>query len=250
MNEYTEKINAYVGKRLQFKRKKIGLSLTEIADHLGVSFQHIQKYESGQSKISSARLSEIADLLEVDFDYFFIGFKTVKKRNQFVHGLILQQDQPCPLNVLLVEDDEASVLLTQKAFESSSVGINLHTITDGTHVLDFLRGTTASTSAPFSRPDIIILDLNLPKIDGITLLRNIKYDTNLSDIPVIILSNSTNPNDMIACYQAQAAGFMHKSFDFEVFEKNIEILTTYWGQTVVLRNHQRETVYKASENKT
>lgn len=126
------------------------------------------------------------------------------------------------------------------------LGINLHTITDGTRVLDFLKDTATSASAPFSRPDIILLDLKLPKIEGIALLHDIKHDDDLSDIPIIILSSSIDVKDMITCYQEQASGFMCKPFDFETFEKNIGILTTYWGQTVVLPNRQRETVYNVS----
>ena len=243
---HTKELNQYLGKRLRLKRQKMGINLAKIADHLGVSFQQIQKYESGQSEISSVRLSEIADILGVDFDYFFNGFKTLKRRTLFSHGMTIQQDLLCPLNVLLVEDDEASVLLTRKAFEASPLEINLHTITDGTRVLDFLREKTTSGSAPFSRPDIILLDLKLSKIEGVALLHDIKNDDDLSDIPVIILSSSIDVKDMITCYQEQASGFMCKPFNFEVFEKNIEILTTYWGQTVVLPNRQLKSEYNAS----
>ncbi len=248
MQIYTKELNRYVGKRLQLKRKKMGLSLAGIANLIGVSLQQVQKYESGQSAISTSRLYQLATILDVDFDYFFKEFKAFKRRTGHTPDMIIQQDRSCPLNVLLIEDDEPCVLLTRKAFEASPLDINLHAIYDSTHVLEFLRNTITITSAPFSRPDIILLNLDLPKIDGFSILHEIKHDDALSDIPVIILSGSTRTEDMIACYQEYASGYMCKPLDFELFGKNIEILAQYWGQTVVLPNRQSEMIYNIPRN--
>jgi CheY-like chemotaxis protein len=244
MNEHTEKINSYIGKCLREKRHTIGVSLITLADQIGVSFQQIHNYESGRSKISAAHLYQCAQTMEVDIDYFFKGLKTLKKCVQSTSDRIIQQDRSYDLNVLLIEDDDACVYLTRKAFESYSREVSLNVMSDYDSVFLFLR--TQTPSLPFSRPDIIILDLNLPKVDGISILREIKHDKDLADIPVIILTNNTNAKDMITCYQEHASGYMCKPFDFDVFQTNINILAQYWAQTVVLPNRQCDVVYKSA----
>ena len=243
-----KELNRYVGNCLAKKRKEAGRSLVEIANLIGVSFQQVQKYEAGHSEISSARLYQIATLFNVDYDAFFKGFKTFTKRLSSTPGTIIQQDRVTPLNVVLVDDDATYVHLTRKAFETYPLSVNLHTVHEGADVRSFLRN--AATIAPFSRPDIIILALNLPTIDGISIVREIKQDDALSDIPVIILATrACTHGDMLTCYQEQVSGFISKAVDFDVFEKSIALLAQYWGQTVVLPNRQYDVVYNASHKK-
>jgi DNA-binding response OmpR family regulator len=103
--------------------------------------------------------------------------------------------------------------------------------------LDFLRNKT--TSVDFPRPDVILLDLNIPKRDGATVLREIKRDRDISDIPVIIMTNSINFQEMISCYKSFAAGYICKPFDFDIFQNCIDSFARYWAQSVVLpsRSH-------------
>ena len=244
MNTHTEQISSYIGKRLREKRHTIGIKLITLADQIGISFKHIHNYESGRSKISASQLYQCALIMDVDIDYFFKGLKTFKKSIASTSDRIIQQDRSCDLNVLLIEDDDACVYLTRKAFEAYSREVTLNVISDYDRVFSFLR--TQTSSLPFARPDIILLDLNLPKMDGISILREIKRDAGLSDIPVIILTNNTHAKDMIRCYQEHASGYMCKPFDFGVLEANIDILTQYWAQTVVLPNRQCDIVYKSA----
>jgi CheY-like chemotaxis protein len=244
MNTHTEQISRYIGKRLREKRHTVELSLIALADQIGILFKHIHNYESGRSKISASQLYQCAQIMDVDIDYFFKGLKTFKKSIASTSDRIIQQDRSCDLNVLLIEDDDACVYLTRKAFEACSRKVTLNVISDYDCVFSFLR--TQTSSRPFVRPDIIILDLNLPKMDGISILREIKQDMDLADIPVIILTNNINAKDMIRCYQEHASGYMCKPFDFDVLESNIDILAQYWAQTVVLPNRQCDIVYKSA----
>jgi two-component system response regulator len=182
--------------------------------------------------------------MDVDINYFFKGLKDLARRVAPTPNNITQQDRSRALNVLLIEDNDACIYLTRRAFQSSSHAVTLNVMHDYEGLISFLRKQTPSL--PFPHPDIIILDLNLPKVDGISILREIKQDDALSDIPVIILSNNTKDKDMITCYQEQASGYMYKPFDVDVFETNIHILVQYWSQTVVLPKRQNEVLCKSA----
>ncbi|MES2253348.1 MAG: response regulator [Pseudomonadota bacterium] len=234
MIEPQKDLDHYIGKRLREKRQKLGLTLTDLAEKLGVSHQQIQKYEQAQSRVSAITLYHLGEILGVEPSYFFQGFSAFKKKTERVAGDVIVPDRESVLNILLVEDDAADELLTRRAFDECSVSVNLFTVHDGVVALDFLRNK--STSVDFPRPDIILLDLNIPKRDGATVLREIKRDRDMSDIPVIIMTNSINFQEMILCYKAYASGYICKPFDYDVFQNSIESLASYWAKSVVLPN--------------
>jgi CheY-like chemotaxis protein/DNA-binding XRE family transcriptional regulator len=233
-NENQKDLDIYIGKRLREKRQKLSLTLTDLAEKLGVSHQQIQKYEQAQSRIAAITLYQLGEILGVEPSYFFQGFSAFKKKTERLTGDVIVPDRESTLNILLVEDDAADELLTRRAFSECSVNVNMFTVHDGVAALDFLRNKC--TSVDFPRPDIILLDLNIPKRDGATVLREIKRDRDISDIPVIIMTNSINFQEMISCYKAFAAGYICKPFDFDIFQNSIESLARYWAQSVVLPN--------------
>ncbi len=225
-------LDQYIGKRLREKRQKLGFTLTDLAEKLAVSHQQIQKYEQAQSRISAITLYQLGEILGVEPSYFFQGFSAFQKKCGRIHGDVIVPDRQSSLNVLLIEDDAADELLARRAFAEASLPVNIFTVHDGVAALDCLRNR--STLVDFPRPDIILLDLNIPKHDGATVLREIKRDREISDIPVIILTNSINFQEMISCYKTYAAGYICKPFDFDVFQKSIDALVRYWALTVVL----------------
>ena len=235
--ENHHELDHYIGKRLREKRLKRGLTLEDLSEKLNLSRQQLQKYETAQSRLSTTILYHLGLLLDVKPSYFFQGYANFQKKAQPPVANIIVPDRQSTLNILLIEDDAADQLLTRRAFEECSVNVNLLAMHDGIAALGFLRNE--STSVDFPRPDLILLDLNIPKQDGASVLNELKSDPNLVDIPVIILTNSIDFKEMHSCYKAHAAGYLCKTFDFDVFQNNLDILAQYWALSAVLPNRSQ-----------
>ncbi|AKJ09565.1 chemotaxis protein CheY [Streptomyces incarnatus] len=120
-----------------------------------------------------------------------------------------------PIEVLLVEDDPGDELMTREAFEDNKIGNTLHVVRDGEEALDFLYRRGAHSEAP--RPDLILLDLNLPKYDGRQVLERIKSDEDLSHIPVVVLTTSSAEEDILRSYKLHANAYVTKPVDLDQF---------------------------------
>lgn len=120
-----------------------------------------------------------------------------------------------PIEVLLVEDDPGDELMTREAFEENKVRNNLHVARDGEEALDFLNRRGEYADAP--RPDLVLLDLNLPKFDGRQVLAEIKADEDLRTIPVVVLTTSGAEEDILSSYQLHANAYVTKPVDFARF---------------------------------
>lgn len=237
LHENYQELDHYIGKRLREKRLKRGLTLEDLAEKLNMSRQQLQKYETAQSRLSTTILYHLGLLLDVKPSYFFQGYTNFQKKTHTPITNIIIPDRQSTLNILLIEDDAADQLLTRRAFDECSVSVNLLAVHDGIEALRFLRNE--NTNVDFPRPDLILLDLNIPKQDGASVLHELKSDSNLVDIPVIILTNSVDFKEMHSCYKAHAAGYLCKTFDFDVFQNNLEILAQYWALSVVLPNRSQ-----------
>ncbi|MBM4468068.1 response regulator [Rhodococcus hoagii] len=136
------------------------------------------------------------------------------------------------IDVLLVEDDPGDELMTREAFEFNKVGNNLHVVRDGEQALDFLykRGEYADAV----RPDLILLDLNLPKYDGRQVLEKIKSDQDLADIPVVILTTSGAEEDIVRSYKLHANAYVTKPVDLDQFIAAVRQIDDFWVQVVRL----------------
>lgn len=137
-----------------------------------------------------------------------------------------------PLNVLLVEDSPGDVRLTQEAFREANGDIRLHVASDGVEAMAFLRCEGALNHAP--RPDIILLDLNLPKMDGREVLALIKEDPSLKLIPTVILTTSEAEADVVKSYQLQANCYLNKPVQLEAFESLVKSINDFWLKMVKL----------------
>ncbi len=226
-------IDQYVGNRLREKRQRLDLSLPDLAVRLDVSFQQIQKYEQGQTKISISVLYQLAKVLHVPVDYFFEGFVPCSElKERKIPPKVIELENTRSFNLLIVEDDPDDEYLVRKALEDYGYPLNIHSVYDGEKVVDLLN--RKKTSAVFPRPHLILLDINLPKFDGHMVLKAIKNSQDLVDIPVVILTNSISHSEMVSTYKNHASGYICKSFQFETFKKNMHSLITYWSQTVAL----------------
>lgn len=139
-----------------------------------------------------------------------------------------------PVEILLVEDNPGDVRLTKEALKEGKVYSNLHWAKDGVEALEFLRRQGKFADAP--RPDIILLDLNLPKKDGREVLSEIKNDENLKRIPVVILTTSKAEEDVLRSYQLHANCYVTKPVDLEKFIGVVESIDKFWLTVVTLPN--------------
>lgn len=120
-----------------------------------------------------------------------------------------------PIEVLLVEDDAGDELMTREAFEDNKIRNTLHVVRDGEEALDFLYRRGAHPEAP--RPDLVLLDLNLPKYDGRQVLEQIKTDPELAAIPVVVLTTSSAEEDILRSYRLHANAYVTKPVDLDQF---------------------------------
>jgi CheY-like chemotaxis protein len=136
------------------------------------------------------------------------------------------------VNVLLVEDDAGDVLMTREAFEHYKIRNTLHVVTDGEQAIQFLRQEGDFAEAP--RPGLIMLDLNLPRRDGMEVLAEIKADPELRLIPVVILTTSQAEEDIVRSYELHANAYVTKPVDFERFIEVIRQIDNFFITVVKL----------------
>jgi len=136
------------------------------------------------------------------------------------------------VDVLLVEDDPGDVLMTREAFEHYKIRNVLHVVTDGEQALQFLRRTGDYADAP--RPGLILLDLNLPRLDGLEVLAELKADPVLKVIPVVILTTSQAQQDVLRSYALHANAYVSKPVDFERFMEVIQQIDNFFITVVRL----------------
>ena len=137
-----------------------------------------------------------------------------------------------PTVILLVEDNPGDVRLTMEAFRESSFRADIHVAQDGVEALDFLNRKGKYLNAP--RPGLILLDLNLPRKDGLQVLREIKADPDLRRIPVVILSTSRAEWDVRASYENQANCFVTKPVELDQFLSTVRTIESFWLSVVEL----------------
>jgi len=133
---------------------------------------------------------------------------------------------PRSIEVLLVEDSPGDVRLTQVALHEANRRINLHVASDGVEAVAFLHRKEAFAEAP--RPDLILLDLNLPRMDGREVLAHIKADADLKTIPTLILTTSVAEADIVKSYQLQANCYLSKPVQLEAFEGLVKSINDFW----------------------
>ncbi|MEN3950897.1 response regulator [Iodidimonas sp. SYSU 1G8] len=137
-----------------------------------------------------------------------------------------------PVKVLLVEDNDADVDLTRETFEASRLNVDLTVASDGVEAIEIL--TRRGVGGGDGRPDLILLDLNLPKVDGRQVLVAIKDDFDLKKIPVVVLTSSDAESDVLASYQLGANCFITKPGDLKAFQNVVQALEGFWFAVATL----------------
>ena len=139
------------------------------------------------------------------------------------------------IQVLLIEDSPGDVRLTREAFRDTNMSVRLHVASDGVEAMAFLRREGNHVHAP--RPDLILLDLNLPKMDGREVLVHIKADDNLKTIPTVILTTSEEEADISTSYQLHANCYLNKPVQLEEFEALVKSINDFWLTKARLPHH-------------
>ncbi|WP_043623662.1 response regulator [Nonomuraea candida] len=143
-----------------------------------------------------------------------------------------------PIEVLLVEDDPGDELITREAFEDNKIRNNLHVVRDGLEAIDFVYRRGPYADAP--RPDLILLDLNLPKYDGRQVLGRIKSDPELRSIPVVVLTTSSAEEDILRSYELFANAYVSKPVDIDRFMAVIRQIDEFFVTVVRLPGRGRD----------
>jgi chemotaxis family two-component system response regulator Rcp1 len=149
----------------------------------------------------------------------------------------LMETNMTAFEVLLVEDSPGDVRLTREAFKDAKVHINLHVASDGAEAMDFLNHVGKYADVP--RPDLILLDLNLPKKDGREVLEELKESTLLRSIPIVILTTSASEEDILKSYMLHANCYITKPVDLDGFLKVVKSIDSFWLSIVKLPREVR-----------
>jgi CheY-like chemotaxis protein len=145
---------------------------------------------------------------------------------------VIDNNSGTPIDILLVEDNPADVRLTVEAFKDGKIANRLHVTRDGVEAMDFLHRLSSHTAA--IRPDLILLDLNLPRKNGREVLAEIKHTPSLRQIPVVVLTTSKADEDVIRSYDLHANCYISKPIDFERLIQVVRAIENFWITVVKL----------------
>lgn len=243
------KLNLYIGKKLREKRKKAGLTLENISSAVNVTYQQVQKYESGQSKIPLLKLYELSILYRVPLQHFFEGIEKILTDDHKItqnEDFITSKIQKIS-NILIIDDNPVDEFFTRKAINETDKNIKVFCVNTEEQIMDFLKYKIFSSVAP--KPDLIFMDISINKKNGFNLLNLIRKEQTTQDIPIIVLTNCINISDMLNVYKAGAVSFIRKSIDYVELKKIISSCLGYWGNTVTLPNiaNQKDVFYNSTK---
>ncbi|MFI7218144.1 response regulator [Micromonospora maritima] len=146
------------------------------------------------------------------------------------------QPRPNPVRILVVDDDPGDVLMIEEALEESDVEKVIDVVADGEEAMEFLRREGRHVEA--RRPDVILLDLNMPRMDGRQVLGEVKRDESLRTIPIVVLTTSNADTDVVSSYTLQANAYVTKPIDLDDFNDVVRRIDEFFGRVVVLPKHQ------------
>lgn len=229
-------IQTFFGAAIRNERVGQGISQEELADRAGLHRTYISDVERGVRNLSLGSIDRLAQALEIPVSTLFA-------RSGYGGG------PDMPVEILLVEDNPHDVELTSRAFERAKMSNVLHVVRDGAEALEFLSATGAFEGrVGKAMPGVILLDLKLPKIDGLEVLRRIKGDPRTQNIPVVVLTSSSQDRDILECRQLGSESYIVKPVDFYNFSETTSHLPLEWSLKQPLRGRGARFAGAGSEN--
>jgi two-component system, response regulator len=218
----TSDLKALLGIAIKTERSVLGISQEELAERAGLHRTYVSDVERGARNPSIASIEKLAQALKLSVTALF-------ERASDEHG------SNGVVEILLVEDNPRDVSLTMRAFKKAQIANPVHVVGDGSEALDFLfaRGHYGYRQKD-DHPKVILLDLNLPKVPGLEVLRRIKADARTRHIPVIILTVSSRDRDISECRRLGAETYIVKPVGFQNFSEVTRHVSLAW--TLVKRN--------------
>lgn len=213
----SEKLLAQLSKLIRSRREEFGISQTELAEKAGLHRTYINNIERGTKNISIESLKKITDTLGISMGELILEAEEAAS------------EKSNDVKILLVEDNPADVFMFKRCLKKSAISTAVEVIDSGNKAHEHLGRFTEDSN--LNSPDIIFLDLNLPGRTGLELLQDIKTNTLLKHVPVIILTTSANPKDVAETYGRYGNSFLTKPVDPLEYEKAIENVLNYWCST-------------------
>jgi two-component system response regulator len=205
-----------LGYAIRKARSEQHITQEELADRAGLQRTYVSDVERGRRNISLESIEKLAKALKLSISKLFARMGKGATHNPLVE-------------ILMVEDTPSDVELTVHSFREAKITNVLHVARDGAEALDFLFATGAwEHRQNLPLPGVILLDLNLPKVDGLEVLRRIKEDRRMRNIPVIVLTASKDDRDIAACLALGAENYIVKPVDFQSFSKVTPHLELEW----------------------
>jgi len=213
------------GASIKVSRNLLGISQETLAERASLHRTYISDLERGERNPSLNTIIRIAHALEVPIASLF----PVDLEYWKIHGSQSEGMEQTFVDILLVEDSEDDVELTLKSFKLARFENRIHVVRDGQEALDYIfcRGKYGQRS-PAQGPQLILLDLSLPKVSGLEVLRLIKADPRTSKMPVVVLTASTNSADMAECRRLGAVTFITKPLDWHAFRTAMKKFNLNW----------------------
>jgi CheY-like chemotaxis protein len=225
-------LKALLGVAIKTERSVLGISQEELAWRAGLHRTYISDVERGARNPSITSIEKLAQALKLSVSGLF-------ERASNGHA------STGVVEILLVEDNPLDVKLTMRAFQKAQITNPLHVVSDGLEALDFLFATGSYTHRrENSHSTVILLDLNLPKLNGLEVLRRIKADPRTKNIPVIILTVSRRDRDIADCRRLGAETYIVKPVDFQNFSQVTPLLRFSW--TLMKQNGTQDSAARAS----
>jgi CheY-like chemotaxis protein/DNA-binding XRE family transcriptional regulator len=210
-------------------RQRLGISQEELAERSGLHRTYVTDVERGARNVTMESITKLARALNVPLAELFAKVEG----SELAYGLATEHRTntrlTSPVNILLVEDNPKHAELTLFALEKYGVANNVLVVHSGEEALEFLQGRRKTIGRAFPpKPKLILLDLSLPNIDGMEVLRNIRADANTRDIPVIILTASRSDQDIKESNMLGVTAYINKPVEFFEFSTIIPKLGLHW----------------------
>jgi two-component system response regulator len=233
MNDKLHSSSFYVqiGRKIREKRREAGFTLEQISKIVHVTYQQIQKYENGQSRIPVEKLYEFSLLFDTPIQYFFEGARRDVANGLDELGIICRHAEQ-HLNIFMIDDNPADEFLVRKAVGELDDKIKIFCVQNESNVINYLK--KQDTFSDFPAPDLIFMDISISKFRYHLLISEIKKEKRIQEIPLIVFTHSVRAEDLSRVYRSGAASFICKSSDFGIFKNDIKACLEYWGKIVML----------------